>query len=392
MPPQRRTAKPAAKTARAPRATQNQRTNEGRDEEPPRAPRAARKTARGSQKTARVSAKPKPSVAVVGAGRVGTALAVALERRGYPVVALVSRTPAHARRSARLLASRPLALGANGLERLPATHILIIAVPDDQIARVSTDLHAAMSKAAAPALGARAREALAEGARRGVVVSLDGVARGVPRRRVALHVSGALPSQVLTPLRAHGYSTGSLHPLVSVADAATGADALRGAFFCVEGETKAVRAARQIVADLGGESFSVAAEDKALYHAAAVFAAGHAVALFDVATRLLARCGVERKLARRALVALNETALKNLAGARDNAGALTGPFARRDHATVEAHVAALAGRGLRAELRLYLELGRHATLMTSSRTWKGVGWVLDVIERAQRELDEGGRE
>jgi predicted short-subunit dehydrogenase-like oxidoreductase (DUF2520 family) len=153
-----------------------------------------------------------------------------------------------------------------------------------------------------------------------------------------------------------------------------------------------VRAARRVVRDLGGRSFSVAARDKALYHAAAVFAAGHAVALFDVASSLLARCGVREKLARRALLSLSETALKNISRARDNAGALTGPFARGDRETVEAHIAALENRGLRDALRLYVELGRHATLMTSSRTWKGVGWVLDVIERAQRELDEGARE
>lgn len=374
MPPQRRAAKPATETTRAPRAKKNR---------PPAKKQPARKSER------RGSADAKPTVAVVGAGRVGTALALALERCGYSIVALVSRTPAHARRAAGLLASRPVALGAGELELLPPSDILIIAVPDDQIGHVSVELYVAMSKATGRMLEARVQKFIAEAKRRGVAVSPDDIARGVPRRRVALHVSGSLASRALTPLQLHGYSTGSLHPLVAVADAATGADALRGAFFCVEGEARAARVARSVVRDLGGESFSVAAKDKVLYHAAAVFAAGHAVALFDVATRLLARCGVRERLARRALLSLSETALKNLAGARDNAGALTGPFARGDRETVAAHIAALEDRGLRDALRLYLELGRHSTLMTESRTTKGDGRMLDVIERARERLEAG---
>lgn len=370
MAPQRRSVKPATNKTRAPRAKKNR---------PPAKKQPARKPERLG------SADAKPTVAVVGAGRVGTALALALERCGYPVIAVVSRTPAHARRAARLLASRPVALGARELERLPQSDILIAAVPDDQIGHVSMDLYVAMIKAAGQKLEARIQKFIAEG-----VVSLDAMARGVPRRRVAVHVSGAADANVLHALRVHGYSTGSLHPLVAVADAATGAENFRGAFFCVEGEARAVRVARSLVRDLGGQSFSVAGKDKVLYHAAAVFAAGHAVALFDVATQLLARCGVEPGLARRALLSLSETALKNLARARDNASALTGPFARRDRETVKAHIAALEDRGLRDELRLYLELGRRALLMAGGGATEGDGRLLREILRAQGRIGERG--
>ncbi|MCA1816311.1 MAG: DUF2520 domain-containing protein, partial [Acidobacteria bacterium] len=287
-------------------------------------------------------------------------VAVALERRGYRITALVARTRAHARRAARLLAARPLALGADALDQLPASDLLIVAVPDDEIAPTAALLSARLRT------GARARVG------------------------VALHTSGALASDVLAPLRARGFSAGSLHPLVSVADAASGADALRGAFFCVEGEARAARAARRIVRDLGGRSFSVAAEDRALYHAAAVFAAGHAVALFDVATQLLARCGVRGKLARRALLPLAASALKNLARAPSNARALTGPFARRDLETVRRHIAALDARRLGAELRLYLLLGLRALSTASAGGDRAAdaARIAAEIQRALAKLDE----
>ncbi|MFN2481106.1 MAG: DUF2520 domain-containing protein, partial [Pyrinomonadaceae bacterium] len=185
------------------------------------------------------------------------------------------------------------------------------------------------------------------------------------RRRIALHASGALSSDALAPLRARGFAVGSLHPLVSVSDPRSGAQTLRGAFYCVEGDAAAARAARRVVRDLGGRAFSVDARDKVLYHAAAVLAAGHLTALFDVATSLLARCGVGADTARRALLTLSESALDNLARAPSNARALTGPFARRDFDTVRKHLGALDALDEGETLKLYAMLGRRALSMTA---------------------------
>jgi predicted short-subunit dehydrogenase-like oxidoreductase (DUF2520 family) len=323
------------------------------------------KRAARAKQPARKSANSTPSVTIVGAGRVGTALAIALERCGYRITALVARRRAHAQRAALLLRSRPVAFGANALERLPQTDILIIAVPDDEIAATAARL------AALRGAGARAR---ARNAR--------------STHRVALHVSGARSSDALLALHTCGFAVGSLHPLVSVADAASGANDLRGAFYCVEGDAAAVRAARRIVRALGGQSFSVAARDKALYHAAAVFAAGHAVTLFDVATSLLTRCGVTTKIARRALLTLSASAFKNLARAPGNARAITGPFARRDLDTIRRHVAALDAQRLEEELDLYLKLGRRALRVTGGDTTVEGRRILNEIQRALSKLDE----
>jgi predicted short-subunit dehydrogenase-like oxidoreductase (DUF2520 family) len=292
--------------------------------------RAAKKTSRKKVRADRATAR-KPSITIIGAGRLGSALAIALEQRGYTMDALVATTRAHARSSARLLRSPTLALAADELNQLPDSRLVIIATPDDRITPTAARL-------AAP---------------------LRSLQRNEPKpTRVVLHVSGALSSAELAPLAACGFSLGSLHPLVSVSDAATNARDFAGAYFCVEGEATAIRTARALVRDLGGHAFTVATRDKALYHAAAVFAAGHLVALFDLSTELFARCGLTRAEARRIFLPLARGTADNLAAARKESDALTGPFSRADVATIRRHLSVLAAPELPPDaLALYALLG-----------------------------------
>ena len=164
-------------------------------------------------------------------------------------------------------------------------------------------------------------------------------------------------AEALAPLRARGYAVGSLHPLVAVSHAEGGAEALGGAFYCVEGDAGAVRAARRAVRALGGESFAVRPGKKALYHAAAVMASGHTVALFDLASSLLAGCGLTDRRARAVLLPLLRSTLENLS-ARPPARALTGTFARADVQTVRKHLAALAD--LDTARAIYALLGKRS--------------------------------
>lgn len=267
----------------------------------------------------------KASVSIIGAGRLGQALAIALQSAGYPVLALVARRGQKAGKAAALLGTRPrpLALAADQLMKLPSTDLIIIATPDD---------------------------AIEETARR-----LASFSQG-QRRRTVLHTSGALSSEVLAPLAAAGFQTGSLHPLVSISEPASGAEALRGAFYCLEGTGKAKLLAESIVRDLGGHSFSIKPESKALYHAAAVMASPHLVALFDLATEMLAACGLSKRNAQKVLVPLLESTVNNLK-ASNSEKALTGTFARGDVATVRRHLKALSGKELAEALDVYRLLG-----------------------------------
>src|SRR4051812_4119506 len=204
---------------------------------------------------------------MIGAGRMGTALALALSSHGYEIEAVVARHLAHARRSAKLAGAQTLALTPTELKRLPASDILFITTPDDAIEATARHLAAILESEKRKSAGEQKQNA-----------------------RVALHASGALSSDVLQSLRRVGFTVGSLHPLVSVSEARHGARSLSSAFFCIEGDRRAQSIARSLVRSLGAKSFSINTKDKALYHAAAVMSSGHVTALFEIATELLARC------------------------------------------------------------------------------------------------------
>jgi predicted short-subunit dehydrogenase-like oxidoreductase (DUF2520 family) len=309
----------------------------------------------------------KPTISIIGAGRLGTALALALSSHGYTIEAVMSRTLRHARRAARLAGTNSLALVSTQLDELPRSDILFITTPDDQIAEVA----------------ARLAETINRGSKK-----LKGVGKEEDNRRLrtVLHASGALSSDVLQSLRDAGFATGSMHPLVSVSDSTHGAESLGSAFFCVEGTPAAIAVARKLVRVLGAQSFSIKADDKALYHAAAVMASGHVTALFDIAMEMLARCGLTEGHARKVLLPLLRSTYENLY-AIDPAHALTGTFARADTKTVRSHLAALRSEALPEALAAYQLLGKRSLRMAKAAGARPA--ALKEIEQALESQDEG---
>lgn len=294
------------------------------------------------------AAKRKATVSIVGAGRLGTALGRALAQKDYAVEAVVARSRRSARRAAALVGTEPLALTDAELDRLPPSDILFITTPDDAIADASARIAAVSTRRSGP--------------------------------RTALHASGALSSEVLHALGGAGFVTGSMHPLVSVSDARQGAESFASAFFCVEGGPRAARVARRVVRSLGGRSFSISADNKALYHAAAVMASGHTTALFDIAEEMLARCGLTERRARAVLLPLLRSTLENLR-ASTPAAALTGTFARADTKTVRSHLASLRSQRMTDALAAYVMLGRRSLLLA-----KAAGASPDALEEIARAL------
>jgi predicted short-subunit dehydrogenase-like oxidoreductase (DUF2520 family) len=268
--------------------------------------------------------KEKPAVSVIGAGRLGTTLAVALAGKDYSIRSIVARRLASARQAAGLLDGDVQALAVKQLDSLRPADVFLIATPDDQIASVAAQL---------------ARLEFAK------------------HKPAALHTSGALSAKALAPLRDRGWRTGSIHPLISVSDAPEDMAVLEGAFWSVEGDNAALRVGKAIVRDLGGRSFSIRTEDKPLYHAAAVMSAGNVVALFDVAIEMLVQCGLTQKEAQGVLLPLIASTVRNLE-TKEPADALTGTFARGDVETVKLHLAALENN--KAALDLYRLLGKRS--------------------------------
>src|SRR5205085_5709383 len=126
----------------------------------------------------------------------------------------------------------------------------------------------------------------------------------VGRGSVVFHTSGSKSSTALDALRAVGCSVASMHPLVSVSDPSLGPERFAGAFFCVEGDPKAAALGQEIAIALGGRPFSIDTKFKTLYHAAAVTACGHLVALFDAAVEMMGKTGLSPEKAKEILLPL----------------------------------------------------------------------------------------
>jgi predicted short-subunit dehydrogenase-like oxidoreductase (DUF2520 family) len=194
----------------------------------------------------------------------------------------------------------------------------------------------------APALGAGAplrRGELPPANARAVLLAVpDGaiaeLAASLPAGIPVGHCSGALTLESLAPHEERF----SLHPLMTLT-AQSSPQQLAGAGAAVAGSTpRSLALARELAERAGLEPFEVAEADRALYHAAASIASNFLVTLETIAERLFAAVGVEHRHG----ATLARASLENWA--RSGAGALTGPIARGDGATVERQRVALAAR------------------------------------------------
>ncbi len=155
------------------------------------------------------------------------------------------------------------------------------------------------------------------------------VAQGIPPGRWMAHVSGATQLGALDPHERRF----SVHPLQTLTRE-RGPEQIDGAWGAISGETpEALARARWLADTLGLTPFEIADADRTLYHAAAVIGGNYLVTLHDVAVRLLAEVGAPEE----AIVPL-------MARTIENRFDLTGPIARGDWATVEAHLDVLAER------------------------------------------------
>jgi len=269
----------------------------------------------------------KPSLAIIVAGRAGSALGLALAAAGYPVAAVASRRPETAAALARRLGCPAEDRPENAARRAA---VVWITTPDREIGRVA-----------------------------GAIAARGGFSPG----QHVFHASGALPADVLGPAREKGALVAAVHPMQSL----TGGDSaeFRGCFFGVEGDPAALPLAGRMVSDLGGRFLPLRPEDKALYHAAACVASNYLVSVLDLAVRLLEGAGLARETAAAALLPLVDGTLANIRRAGVTA-ALTGPVARGDLDTVRRHMEAL--RNLDPETaELYGRLGRYTAGLARAR-------------------------
>jgi predicted short-subunit dehydrogenase-like oxidoreductase (DUF2520 family) len=238
-------------------------------------------------------------VGVVGAGRVGAALAAALASAGHEIVAAAGESDASHRRIAELLPGTP--------NEKPSTvarscDLLLLTVPDDMLPNVVA------------------------------VLSASGAIR--PGQYV-VHTSGRHGLAVLEDARAVGARPVAMHPAMTFTGTAVDLGRLPGCVFGLTAGPGERAFAEGLVADLGGRAMWVPEEMRTLYHAGLAHGANHLVTLVTQAMELLAAAGADDPAG--TLRPLLTAALDNALDEGD--AALTGPIVRGDVNTVRAHLA-----------------------------------------------------
>jgi predicted short-subunit dehydrogenase-like oxidoreductase (DUF2520 family) len=252
----------------------------------------------------------------IGAGTVGTALAVRLRSKGYQVVAVSSRSEASAKNLAQAV-SGCQAFNSNQAV-VDAAELVFITTPDDAIASVASQIqwHSGQS---------------------------------------VVHCSGADSTDLLESAKKLGAHVGVFHPLQTFAGVRQAIENMPGSTFALEAEEPLLKTLEEMATALGGQWIELKASDKVAYHAAAVIACNYLVTLVKLATDLWQTFAIPPQQATRALLPLIRGTVNNI----DTIGipqCLTGPIVRGDSGTIKKHLDALE-KIAPALLSTYKELG-----------------------------------
>lgn len=243
----------------------------------------------------------KPTITLIGAGNLAQALGPALRAAGYQIDAVGARLSASSRRRASALAKT---LGAKVIaldQAAPTSDVIWICHTDDALATTARLLSQKPGW----------------------------------KEKIVFHSSGALSSSVLSPLQRAGAHVASLHPMMTFVPGTK--PNMKEVPFAVEGDRKAISAARQIVKGLGAEIFLISQESKTLYHALGSFSSPLLVATLVTAERVGRASGLSLRQTRALMRPILRQTLKNYEE-RGAAAAFSGPIKRGDLSTVRRHL------------------------------------------------------
>jgi predicted short-subunit dehydrogenase-like oxidoreductase (DUF2520 family) len=267
------------------------------------------------------------TVAIIGAGRVGSSVGWLLRRVGYRIAGVAARSAASAGQAASFIGqgqpTTDLMQAASGAD-------LIFITTPDRVIQQACEMIAAS--------GALASD------------------------RLVLHMSGAHSLGLLSSALKVGAHRAVLHPLQSLASREQGIKILPGSYFRIEADPEATALAREIVRALGGielvmPKWTSDEESAALYHAGAVAVSNYFVALVHYGLKFYQALGADQQEALKAVFPLIKGTLHNIEtlGIPD---ALTGPIMRGDSETVRGHLAAMRTKAPEL-IPLYTEMARE---------------------------------
>lgn len=286
-------------------------------------------------------------IGIIGAGKVGSALAIGLAREKFPIEGIYSRTE----EAVKALAQKTGASFSNNLEEtVRRADTIFITVPDDALEEMSSCIS-------------------------------ERIDAETIKDKVFLHCSGACTSDVLGSISEKGGYTGSLHPIQTFADRFEGWRGLYSIYFGFEGSREAQKAAEIIVRAFNGQLLLLDRQAKPLYHAAACVLSNYTVVLSYIAKGLLRAAGIDAEMGIKALAPLAAKTVKNIELLGPEA-ALTGPVSRGDSGVIARHIEEM-GKKCPEFIGVYKTLGKTALEIAVKK-----GSVGEDKERRLRELLE----
>lgn len=294
---------------------------------------------------------------VVGPGRLGIGLALAMRAKGASFLGYASHDGVQSERARTLLGLAPSAKVEDLLALAPDLYLL--TVPDDTLPAVAAELGLALSE------------------------DQSRPARG--KEYFVLHTSGVTSVRVLDPCRDAGATTAVFHPLQTFTEPGQAAAGFEGIAVAVSADSRGAEDLGLRIADaLGARPFALADEKRGLYHAAACFASNYLVTLESCARRLFVDAGLPTAEALGLFLPLVRTTVENIS-ALGPEKALTGPIARGDVLTVSRHLEELR-RAAPDLVELYAVLG----LATLGLAGEPGGLAPTTIAQMRSLLNHGG--
>jgi predicted short-subunit dehydrogenase-like oxidoreductase (DUF2520 family) len=273
----------------------------------------------------------KENIAIIGLGRVGTALGYLLRQAGYSVVAVSSRSQTSLPSRISYTGGTAFTADANA-EAASLASCIFITTPDDSIATVCGD------------------------------IVLKG---GVNAGDKVIHVSGAGGLDLLEPARLVGANVASIHPLQSFVDIEGAIQNIPSSTFGITADEELREWSTALVRELGGIPVVVPESIKPLYHAAACMASNYLTTLIHAVEEIYLSLGLTRDEAMRAFWPLLQGTLKNIE-ANGSVHALTGPISRGDAGTIEKHIQKIR-EALPDSLPVYCALGLKTVELAQKR-------------------------
>ena len=256
-------------------------------------------------------------IGIIGAGKVGTALAYSMKEKGLGVCAI-----ADVRKESLLSAERYLGKDLlytdDNMEVVNMSDVIAVTTQDREIKRVAKEIYES-----------------------NLVVT----------GKVLFHTSGAHPSSALSPLEEKGAILGSLHPLQTFPDIESAIRVLPSTYIFIEGAGPALEVLTRIGASIGYRVMIIEGSQKVLYHLSAVFVCNLLCALFNSAEAVMDRAGIGLG----PFYPIINATIENIEQ-KGPLASLTGPVVRGDVGTMRDHLKAMAGMDQEREVYKTLSL------------------------------------